>query len=58
MESVNIAKNYEEVFKEHQQESPLLLTQSKIRSNRFFEGLIFAIPISLVMWGVVICLLL
>jgi hypothetical protein len=57
MESVNIAKNYEEAFEEHEQESPLLMP-SKIRSNRFFEGLIFAIPISLVIWGIIIYVLL
>lgn len=57
MESVNIAKNYKEAFEEYEQESPLLMP-SKIRPNRFFEGLIFAIPISLVMWGIIIYVLL
>jgi hypothetical protein len=57
MESVNIAKNYEEGFEEYEQKSPLLMP-SKIRPNRFFEGLIFAIPISLVIWGIIIFVLL
>ena len=62
MESVNIAKNYEEAFEEYGQESPLLMQsvmqeeilQSKIGPNRFFKGLIIALPISLFMWGIII----
>jgi predicted HAD superfamily hydrolase len=66
MESVNIANNYEEAFKEHEQESPLLMQllmqeeilRSKIRPNRFFKGLIFALPISLFMWSIIIWVIL
>lgn len=58
MESVNIVNNYEDAFEEYEQESFLLIQeeilQSKIRPNRFFRGLIFSLPISLLIWGIII----
>ena len=62
MESVNIANNYGEVFEENKQEFPLFMQsvmqeeilRSEIRTNRFFRGLIFALPISLFMWGIIV----
>ena len=62
MESVKLANNYGEIFEEYEQESALLMQsvmqeeilRSKIRTNRFFRGLIFALPISLFIWGIII----
>ena len=62
MDSVNIAKNFEEVCEEYDQES-LLSTQSALQkeilkseneSDGFFKGLFFALPISLLMWCIII----
>ena len=54
MEAVNnIAKNFEEAYEEYDQESPLLV-QSENGTNPFFRGLIFAVPISFLMWGIII----
>lgn len=58
MEAVNIADNFEEVCEEYEQKSLLLIKEgileSENGSNRFFKGLIFAVPISLIMWGAVV----
>ena len=66
MEYVNIGNNYEEAFEIYEQGSPLLMQsvmqaeilQTKVRPNRFFDGLIFALPFSVFMWGVIICVFL
>jgi len=62
MESVRIANNYEEASEEYDQESLLFMRslmqeeilRSKIKPNRFFKGLIRALPIILLMWGIII----
>ncbi len=62
MEAVNIANNFEEAYEEHERES-LLLMQPVMQEEilqpendplRFFKGLIFALPISLLIWGIII----
>jgi hypothetical protein len=66
MESVNIANIYEEALEEYEQESPLLMQsvmqeeilQPDIGPNRLFRGLIFALPISLLIWGIIIWVIL
>jgi hypothetical protein len=61
MKSESIANNYEEAFEEFEQESPLLMQEEILRSEnrpqRFFEGLIFALPIILLTWGIFIFIL-
>ena len=66
MERENIGNNDEEAFEIYEQGSPLLMQsvmqaeilQAKVRPNRFFDGLIFALPFSVFMWGVIICVFL
>ena len=62
MEAVNIANNFEKAYEEYEQES-LLLMQSVMQEEilqsendplRLCKGLIFAVPISLIMWGIII----
>ncbi|MEJ2725094.1 MAG: hypothetical protein P8175_10710 [Deltaproteobacteria bacterium] len=62
MEAVNIADNFEEAYEEYEQQS-LLSVQSVIPEeilpqedgpNRFFKGLFFALPISVLLWGIAI----
>ncbi len=62
MEAVNIANNFEEAYEEYERESLLLpqsvmpeeILQSENDPLRFFKGLIFALPISLLIWGIII----
>jgi len=62
MEAVNIANNFEEAYEEYEQESllwmqsvmPEEILQSENDQPRFFKGFIFAVPISLIMWGIII----
>jgi hypothetical protein len=62
MEAVNIVNNFEEDHEECVRESPVLLQsvmldkilQSENGPDPFFKGLIFAVPISLLMWGFII----
>lgn len=57
MEAVNIANNFDEAFEEDEKESLLLkreeIFQSENGPNLLFRGLIIALPISLLMWGVI-----
>jgi hypothetical protein len=63
MESARIANNYEKASEEEYEQESLLLMRSlmqeeillsEIRPNRFFKGLIRALPIILLMWGIII----
>lgn len=62
MEAVSIANNYEETYVENERESPLLppsvipeeIFQSENDPLRFCRGLVFALPISLLLWGLII----
>ncbi len=62
MEAVNNANNFKEAHEEYEQESPLLMRpvmeqeifQSENGPDPFFKGLIFGVPISLLMWGIII----
>ena len=62
MEAVNNANNFEEAHKEYEQESLLPMQsvmqeeifQSENRPDPFFRGLIYGVPISLLMWGIII----
>jgi hypothetical protein len=59
MEAVNIVNNFEEVYEDYEQESRLLpqsaipeeILQSDSDPLRFCKGLFFALPIGLLMWG-------
>lgn len=65
MEPLNIANYYEEAFEEYDQECPLSMQsvmqeeilRSEIRPNLFFQGLIFALPVILFTWGIIIFVL-
>ena len=62
MDSINIAKRFKEVCEKCDQESLLSsqpamqneILKSKNESNGFFMGLFFAIPLSLLFWGIII----
>ncbi len=62
MEAVNIANNFQEAYEEHERESPLLMRsvmiekilQSEEEPLGLCMGLRFAVPISLLMWGIII----
>ena len=66
MEAVNIANNFEEAYEEYERESFLLpqsvmpkeILHSEYDPLRFCKGLITALPISLLMWGIIIWILL
>lgn len=62
MEAVNLVNNFEEIYEDYEQESPLL-TQSAIPKEilqsdndplRFCKGLVFALPIGLLIWGIIL----
>ncbi len=62
MEAVNIANNFQEAYEEHERESLLLMPpvmqeeilQSEEEPLGLCMGLRFAVPISLLMWGIII----
>ena len=62
MEAVNIANNFEEAYEEYERESPLLMRsvmlekilQSEEEPLGLCMGLRLAVPISLLMWGIII----
>ncbi len=62
MEAVNIANNFEEAYEEYERESLLLpqsvmpeeILQSEEEPLGLCMGLRFAVPISLLMWGIII----
>ena len=62
MEAINIAYNLNEAYEEYGQDSSLIMepvTQEEILQPEeeplgLFKGLIFALPISLLMWGFLI----
>jgi len=62
MEALNIANNFEEVYEECEREPVLPLRsvrldnilQSEDEPLGLFMGLRFAVPISLLMWGIIL----
>jgi len=62
MEALDIANNFEETYEDYEREPLLLLpsvTQKEILQSEgeqlgLFMGLRFAVPISLLMWGILI----
>ena len=62
MEALNIVNDFEEVCEEYERKSPILLhsvmpekiLQSEDESLGLCMGLRFAVPISLLLWGVII----
>jgi hypothetical protein len=63
MESARIANNYEKASEEEYEQESLLLIQSEMQEEifqsengpvPFYRGWIFAVPISLLMWGIII----
>jgi hypothetical protein len=62
MEAVNIANTFEEAYEEYERESPPLLQSVMLEKRRQSEedplglcmGLKFALPVSLLIWGMII----
>ena len=62
MEAVSIANNYEENYLKNERESlffppsvmPEKIFQSENDPLRFCRGLIFGLPVSLLLWGIII----
>ena len=62
MEAVKIVNNFEEVYEDYEQESAFLprsaIPEEILKSDndplRFCKGLVFALPIGLLMWCIII----